>query len=137
MKRLSILATSIIVFLASFCTLMIEIVAGRILAPHIGVSLYTWTSIIGVVLAGISLGNFLGGRLADRRASREVLGLILLVGSLSTVATLVLSELALTRVLRLGMPLVAQNLSTRYHNILLALPYSGSGHPRRNQDDTR
>ena len=110
MKRLSILATSIIVFLASFCTLMIEIVAGRILAPHLGVSLYTWTSIIGVVLAGISLGNFLGGRLADRRASREVLGLILLVGSLSTVATLVLSELALTRVLRLGMPLVARIL---------------------------
>ena len=110
MKRLSILATSIIVFLASFCTLMIEIVAGRILAPHLGVSLYTWTSIIGVVLAGISLGNFLGGRLADRRASRGVLGLILLVGSLSTVATLVLSELALTRVLRLGMPLVARIL---------------------------
>ena len=107
-KRLPILATSIIVFVASFCTLMLEIVAGRVLAPHLGVSLYTWTSIIGVVLAGISLGNFLGGRLADRRASRGILGLILLVGSLSTAATLVLSELALSRVLRLGIPLVAR-----------------------------
>ena len=56
----------IIVFSASACTLIIEIVAGRILAPTIGVSLYTWTSIIGIVLAGISLGNYLGGRIADR-----------------------------------------------------------------------
>ena len=51
----------LIVFMASACTLILEIVAGRLLAPHLGVSLYTWTTIIGVVLAGISIGNFLGG----------------------------------------------------------------------------
>ncbi len=56
----------VIVFTASACGLIIEIVAARLLAPSIGVSLYTWTSIIGVVLAGISIGNYLGGRLADR-----------------------------------------------------------------------
>ena len=56
----------LVVFVASCCTLILELVAGRILAPFIGVSLYTWTSIIGVVLAGISLGNYLGGRIADR-----------------------------------------------------------------------
>jgi len=44
----------------------IEIVAGRILAPYLGVSLYTWTSIIGVVLAGISSGAWLGGMIGDR-----------------------------------------------------------------------
>ena len=55
-----------VVFVASCCTLILELVAGRILAPFIGVSQYTWTSIIGVVLAGISLGNYLGGRIADR-----------------------------------------------------------------------
>ena len=42
----------LVVFVASCCTLILELVAGRILAPFIGVSLYTWTSIIGVVLAG-------------------------------------------------------------------------------------
>ncbi len=52
---------------ASFCTLVLELVAGRVLAPYVGVSLYTWTSIIGVVLAGISGGAWAGGRLADRR----------------------------------------------------------------------
>ena len=40
-----------IVFMASACGLVLEIVAGRVLAPSIGVSLYTWTAIIGVVLA--------------------------------------------------------------------------------------
>ena len=56
----------VIVFLASAGILVLEIVAGRLLAPQIGVSIYTWTSIIGIVLAGISVGNYLGGRLADR-----------------------------------------------------------------------
>ncbi len=42
-----------------------EIVASRLLAPYVGVTLQTYTAIIGVVLAGISLGAWLGGRLAD------------------------------------------------------------------------
>ena len=46
---------ALIVFLSSACIMVLELVAGRIIAPHVGVSLYTWTSVIGVVLAGISL----------------------------------------------------------------------------------
>ncbi len=34
-------------FIASFCTLVIEMVAGQLLAPFVGVSIYTRTSIIG------------------------------------------------------------------------------------------
>ena len=80
--------TYLLAFTASACTLIIELVAGRIIAPLIGVSLYTWTSIIGVVLAGISLGNFLGGKLADRFASRRTLGLLFLVSGLASVSIL-------------------------------------------------
>ena len=65
----SLWASYLIVFLSSACTLVLEIVAGRILAPFIGVSLYTWTSIIGIVLAGISLGNYLGGLRRARRSA--------------------------------------------------------------------
>ena len=61
-----VIKANIVVFIASFCTLVIELVAGRIMAPYVGVSLYTWTSIIGVVLAGISIGAYLGGLIADR-----------------------------------------------------------------------
>src|SRR5438552_2743305 len=78
-----------IVFVASFCTLVIELIAGRIMAPYIGVSLYTWTSIIGVVLAGISLGNYVGGRIADRAASPFTLGILFLLSGLASLAILV------------------------------------------------
>ena len=82
-KLLNILASLkpyLIVFVASACGLILEIVAARILAPSIGVSLYTWTSIIGVVLAGIRIGNYVGGRVADRFPSPTTLGIILLAG---------------------------------------------------------
>jgi spermidine synthase len=69
-------------FLASFSMLVIEVVAGRILAPYVGVSLYTWTSIIGVVLAGISIGAYLGGVIADRYPHFSTLGWILFLSSL-------------------------------------------------------
>ena len=45
-------------------SLVVEIVAGRMLAPYVGMSLYTWTSVIAVVLAGFSAGHWAGGRLA-------------------------------------------------------------------------
>src|SRR5436190_22137567 len=83
-----------IVFIASFCTLVIELIAGRIMAPYIGVSLYTWTSIIGVVLAGISLGNYLGGRIADRWPWRRTLGILLAAGGLASLAILPLINIA-------------------------------------------
>ena len=77
------LRACITVFLASFCTLVIELVAGRLLAPYVGVSLYTWTSIIGVVLAGISAGAYAGGRLADRRPAESTLAWLLLASGIT------------------------------------------------------
>src|SRR3546814_20008579 len=44
-------------------SLVVEIVAGRMLAPYLGMSLYTWPAVIAVVLAGFSLGHWAGGRL--------------------------------------------------------------------------
>src|SRR5512143_2259921 len=79
---------TLIVFVSNTCVMVLELVAGRMIAPYVGVSLYTWTSVIGVVLAGISLGNYLGGWLADRWASLRLLGLIFLLGGLSAFGTL-------------------------------------------------
>jgi predicted membrane-bound spermidine synthase len=81
----------LIVLVASGCTLVLELVAGRILAPFVGVSIHTWTSIIGVVLAGISLGNYLGGVLADHAGSGRALGILLGAGGLASVAVLPLA----------------------------------------------
>jgi len=82
----------LLAFVSSFCTLVIELIAGRIMAPYIGVSLYTWTSIIGIVLAGMSAGNFFGGYVADRFASRRTLGLIFIAGSIATLSILVVTN---------------------------------------------
>ena len=83
----------LLAFSASAATLVLELLAGRMLAPYVGVSLYTWTSIIGVVLAGISLGNWAGGRLADRGATARRLGLLFLVGGVLAWLTLPLADL--------------------------------------------
>ena len=83
---MDIRAAYCITFIASFCMLVIEVVAGRILAPFVGVSLYTWTSIIGVVLAGISIGAFLGGKTADSRPDTRTLGWLLLASGIATLS---------------------------------------------------
>ena len=49
----------------SAASLVVEIVAGRMLAPYLGMSLYSWTSVIAVVLAGFSAGHWVGGRIAE------------------------------------------------------------------------
>ena len=71
--RWSWLVPNLTVFVSSLCIMVVELVAGRLIARHVGNSLYTWTSVIGIVLAGIATGNYIGGRLADRYRSREVL----------------------------------------------------------------
>lgn len=85
-------SSCLLVFVSSACALVIELIAGRILAPYIGVSLYTWTSIIGVVLAGMSLGNYLGGRIADRFASKRTLGILFLAASVTSAGILVATD---------------------------------------------
>ena len=84
--RKEVVKAVLVVFIASFCTMVIELVAGRIMAPFVGVSLYTWTSIIGVVLAGISIGAYLGGILADRYPTPRTLGWLLLFSGLAALS---------------------------------------------------
>lgn len=78
----------LITFIASACIMILELVAGRIVAPYVGVSLYTWTTIIGVVLAGISLGNYVGGQLADRWGSLRLLGILFLLAGATSFGVL-------------------------------------------------
>ncbi|HMQ53630.1 MAG TPA: fused MFS/spermidine synthase [Anaerolineae bacterium] len=108
-ERLSPFWAITIVFLSNFCILVIELVAGRIMAPIVGVSLYTWTSIIGVVLAGISLGNYLGGKIADRYASRNTLALSFALSALGSVSVLGILEW-IGPLQRLELPLIASIL---------------------------
>lgn len=71
----------LIIFVANAALLVLQLTAGRLLAPFVGSSLETWTSIIGVFLTGIALGNGLGGRLADRYPTPRTLAVVLVVGA--------------------------------------------------------
>ena len=77
---MSAVGAGALVFLTSAAVLVLEILAGRLLAPYVGVTLETYTGIIGVVLAGISLGTWAGGRMADRTDPRRLLGPTLVLG---------------------------------------------------------
>ncbi len=81
------------VFLSSCCVMVIELVAGRVVSRHLGASLYTWTSVIGVILGGLAVGNYVGGRLADRYAPRRVLGTLFLLSAATCVVIVVANNL--------------------------------------------
>lgn len=89
----SLLVPCATVFISSFCIMVLELVAGRLLARHLGASLYTWTSVIGVVLGGITIGNYLGGLFADRFRAAKTLALLFAMASASCVLTIVLNNL--------------------------------------------
>ena len=70
-----------LVFCAGAGSLATEIGAARLLAPYYGSSTIVWANVIGLVLASLSLGYWLGGRLADRRPEPRLLGGIVLAGA--------------------------------------------------------
>ena len=76
----------------SAASLVVEIVAGRMLAPHVGMSLYTWTAVIAVVLAGFSAGHWWGGRLAEKPAATALVwtGGATLAAALTTAAAVLI-----------------------------------------------
>ena len=79
------IAIGIAVFTSGAVLLGMELAASRVLAPYFGNSLFVWGALIGVVLAGLSVGYWLGGTLADRLPATQ-----LLLGAMTLGALLVL-----------------------------------------------
>lgn len=75
-----------LVFLAGIGSMTVEMCASRLLAPYFGSSTIVWANIIGLVLASLSLGYWLGGRIADRRPSHRLLGWLVLSSALAVAA---------------------------------------------------
>ena len=78
----------LLAFFSSLCIMILELVASRLVARHVGASLVVWTSVIGIMLGGICLGNVLGGRLADRVDPRRALGPLFALGAALTLGCL-------------------------------------------------
>lgn len=80
-------AAATLVFIAAGSVLVLEILAVRLLAPYVGLTLETTTSIIGAALGGIAAGAAIGGYLADRTDTRRLIVILLLLGGVLTLLT--------------------------------------------------
>ncbi|MBT2420312.1 fused MFS/spermidine synthase [Streptomyces sp. ISL-22] len=67
-------AAAVLVFGSSAAVLVVEIVALRLLAPYLGLTLETSTMVIGIALTAIAVGSWLGGRIADQVDPRRLIG---------------------------------------------------------------
>jgi spermidine synthase len=71
----------VLTFASGTIVMALEIATSRILTPVFGSTIYTWGSLIGVILSGLSLGYYLGGRIADDHPSFEkICGIVFCVG---------------------------------------------------------
>lgn len=80
-SRSKLLLLCLSAFVSGGAILIVELTGNRLLAPLFGNSLYTWTALIGVVLVAISVGDYFGGWLVDRRPQMAVLGYLLIVSA--------------------------------------------------------
>jgi predicted membrane-bound spermidine synthase len=95
----------IAVFVCGALVMSYEIIGSRILAPYIGTSTYVWTSLIGVILAALSLGYWLGGRLADHKPDVNMLASVIFLAGGAVGVMILLKDIALTVIARRHVPL--------------------------------
>lgn len=85
-RRSGLLRLKLLVLICGAALMSIEIVGSRIISPFFGNSIYSWGSIISVFMGALSLGYYLGGKLADRHPSVRLLGLIVAVSGVLLIA---------------------------------------------------
>ena len=79
-------------FIGGLASLGIEFAAARLLAPFFGQSLFIWGTLIGLILIYLTIGYYLGGRLADRRPDARLLFKLTAAAALLTAAIPILSR---------------------------------------------
>jgi spermidine synthase len=64
--------------------MVLEMAGSRVVAPYMGTSLVVWTSLIGVIMASLTFGYWLGGIVADNHPSRSLLANIICAAAIVT-----------------------------------------------------
>lgn len=86
--RLGRRAAAALVATTSGAVLVLEILSLRLIAPYVGLTLETNTAVIGIALAAIATGAWLGGRAADVVPASRLVGPLVLGGGALVFAVL-------------------------------------------------
>lgn len=76
----------ITVFICGTILMVVELVGSRVMSPYLGTSMFVWSGIIGVILGSLSLGYWIGGKLADQKAETRTLAMIIFVAGIFVLA---------------------------------------------------
>lgn len=106
-SEFGIVACSAIALATGAGVLTLEVTAARVLMPWFGASTIVWTNVIGVTLGAIALGNFVGGRLADRARSLSGLAWLLAAAAVLSTAFPYLVPITARSILPTDLPLEA------------------------------
>jgi spermidine synthase len=113
------------VTLTGMAVLIVEITATRMLAPFFGNSIFTLSSVIGIVLAALGLGYYAGGVLADRKPSEKWFFCLIAIAGFSVLLLQLLNAVVLPRIAyRLSLingPLIVSLLMFFLPALLLAM----------------
>jgi spermidine synthase len=109
------------VFLCGAIVMIYEIVGSRIIAPHLGTSTYTWTSLIGVILAALSLGYWIGGKWADRKPEISILASVIFLAGGMVAVTILIQDPFLAILASVSLPL---ELASVFAALILFAPAS-------------
>ena len=71
----------VLAFFSGMCIMAVELCASRLMAPFFGTSTFVWTNIIGIIMIALSIGYFVGGKLADRKPRLRILLELLMAAS--------------------------------------------------------
>ncbi|HVP68123.1 MAG TPA: fused MFS/spermidine synthase [Anaeromyxobacteraceae bacterium] len=99
-----------IAFFSGSAVLIIETMGVRILAPYLGAAYVVWVNIVGVILASLAVGYWVGGRAADRTKK--------LLSPMFFLAAVAVSLIPLER---RALPALGESFGIRYGSLLASL----------------
>jgi len=111
----------IVVFSCGAVVMTFELVGSRILGPYFGTSIFVWTSLMGIILGSLSLGYYLGGKIADKKPNKDMLSLIIYMSALTILFTFIFKDIIL---IFLQTYLLGVRMASVFGSIFLFFPTS-------------